>query len=46
MRHWRDGLHLSRRCWPVRERLERNRGSFPLFDTSRYRRHIEAASEP
>ncbi len=27
----------------LRERLERNRGSFPLFDTNRYRRHIEAA---
>jgi len=27
----------------LRERLERNRRSFPLFDTNGYRRHIEAA---
>jgi protein O-GlcNAc transferase len=27
----------------LRERLERNRLRFPLFDTDRYRRHIEAA---
>jgi predicted O-linked N-acetylglucosamine transferase (SPINDLY family) len=27
----------------VRERLDRNRLAMPLFDTDRYRRHIEAA---
>jgi len=27
----------------LREKLRRNRGSFPLFDTDRFRRHIEAA---
>jgi predicted O-linked N-acetylglucosamine transferase (SPINDLY family) len=27
----------------IRERLMRNRDTFPLFDTDRFRRHIEAA---
>jgi predicted O-linked N-acetylglucosamine transferase (SPINDLY family) len=27
----------------VREKLKRNRLSYPLFDTQRYRRHIESA---
>jgi protein O-GlcNAc transferase len=35
----RDGKYLA----DVRSRLAQNRKSFPLFDTNRFRQHIEAA---
>jgi protein O-GlcNAc transferase len=35
----RDGAYLA----DIRARLAQNRKSFPLFDTDRFRQHIEAA---